>query len=51
MEGKKTKGGSARGKKTNRGSARGRKTGILIVVSIIVIVGILVYLLASFCFS
>ncbi len=48
---KKTKGGSARGRRTKRESVGGRKTGILVVASILVVVDILVYLLASFRFG
>lgn len=46
--GKKTKKGSGGGTRTKKKSTRDKMTGILIVVSILVVVGILVYLLASF---
>ncbi len=49
--GRKTKEGSAGDRKTKRGSAGGRRTGILVIFSILVVVSILVYLLASFCFG
>ncbi len=49
--GRRTKKGSAGRKKTNRESAGCRRTGILVVISILVVVGILVCLLASFRFG
>lgn len=51
IRGRRTEEASIGGTKTKEGSARSRKTGILVVVSILVFIGILVYLLASFRFG
>lgn len=49
--GRKTKGGNVGDKKTKEENVGGRMTGILVVVSIFIVVGILVCLLVSFYFG